>query len=235
MTPMKRFLFLLIALPVFSSLFLFLFTSAAHAEYRIILKNGSVIEGIGSYTRTDGRIEFILEGGTVGIPLKDISKIQKYGEEGGSVQLPSYTPPKENTAPKAGTSGPSSGLSAGQKKLLEDRLAQINRRLAKIKLTEDEYKKLEDQYQEVMLRIQNLFNQGRQNAIAAGKSPLVANQQYIQFLTPEQRQMVQLNFLSKQDLEEKIKDMETNILPPLKDEKRRLLDEKQQVEDQLGS
>ena len=229
MTPMKRILFIL--LPVCLSVFLF--AGPSSAAYRIILKNGSVIEDIGSYERSDGRIEFTLEGGTVGIPLKDILKIEKYGEEEGTVEGPAYTPqPKEKT--KTTPEGQKSGISSGQKKLLEDQLAQINRRLSEIKEKEDEYQKLKQKYQEVMLRIQNLFNLGRQRAMAAGNSSLAASQQYQQFLTPEERQLVQLNFLNKQDLEEKIKDMETNVLPPLKEEKRRLLDEKQQLKDQLN-
>lgn len=228
MTPVKRSSIIMLA--VFAILFSFI--SVSYAAYRIILKNGSVIEGIGSYERSDGQIEFSLGGGTVGIPVKDISKIEKY-EEGEGVQLPEYTPPKEKAAPKF--VAPESGISSGQKKELEDRLAQINARLARIKVKEDEYKKLKSDYQEVMLRIQNLFNLGTQRAMAAGKSQLQANQQYIQFLTPQEQQFVQTNFLNKQDLEEKIKDMETNVLPPLKDEKQRLLDEKQQIEEQLGA
>ncbi len=237
MTPMKRSLSIpsvfLPVLSVFLFSMAFLFAAQAHAAYRIYLKNGSVISGVGSYARSDGNIEFSIGGGTVGIPVKDIAKIEKYEEEGGTVEAPAYAPPakeKNKTTPQAGQPGPSSG----QKKAIRDRLAGINRRLEKIKEKEAEYQKLKDQYQEVMLRIQNLFNQGRQRAIAAGESPLTANQQYLQFLTPEEHQMVQANFLEKQDLEEKIKDMETNVLPRLKEEKQRLLDEKQQAEAQLG-
>ncbi len=226
------------ALPVFLSFCLlsfFYLVPPSYAEYRIILKNGSVIEGVGSYQREDGGIEFSLGGGTVGIPLKDISKIEKYGEEEGATQLPEYTPPAKEKKTKKTPVIENSGPSAGQKKALTERLGQINSRLEQIKAKEDEYQKLKDQYQEVMLRIQNLFNLGRQRAIAAGKSQLVANQQYIAFLTPSEHQFVQLNFLNKQDLEEKIKDMETNVLPPLKDEKQRLLDEKKRIEQDLGS
>ncbi len=235
MTPMKRYpsiqsAFLLSFFFLFSAAF-FLFAKPAHAAYRIYLKNGSVISGIGSYERSDGNIEFPMGGGTVGIPVKDISKIEKYKEEGGAFAAPAYTPPStEKTTPQVSQPGPSSG----QKKALKDRLAGIDRQLQKIKEKEAEYQKLKDQYQEVMLRIQNLFNIGRQRAIAAGESPLVANQQYLQFLSPQEHQMVQANFIDKQDLEEKIKDMETNVLPRLKEEKQRLLDEKQQIRDQLG-
>ncbi|MDA8087516.1 MAG: hypothetical protein M0Z75_12530 [Nitrospiraceae bacterium] len=218
MTPMMRFKLMAFAFLLSISAF-FLAVSPALAAYRLILKNGSVLEGIGSYTRADGEIRFQYGGGTIGIPEKDVLRIEKSRQEP-TVVLPEYTAPAKKT--QAQPSRPKTNNSG--------RLAEINRRLAEIKAKEDEYRQLKAQYQEVMLRIQNLFNQGRQAAIGAGKSQIQANQQYGQFLGPAQQQMVQANFLAKQQLEAKIKDMETNVLPPLMQEKARLLQEKQELE-----
>ncbi|MDA8387072.1 MAG: hypothetical protein M0Z58_00240 [Nitrospiraceae bacterium] len=197
----------------------FLLVSPAMAAYRLILKNGSVLEGIESYERQAGELKFQYAGGTIGVPEKEVLRIEKYTEELPPVQ---YVP-----TPAAKTETPQA-VPAGHPNAA--RLAAIDRRLAEIQSKEEEYKKLKAQYQEVMLRIQNLFNLGRQAAIRAGKSQLQANQQYNLYLGPAQQQMVQTNFLTKQELEAKIKDMETNILPPLEQEKARLLQEKKELE-----
>ena len=217
----SRFLFFtaVLALSLFSA------ASPAQAAYRVILKNGSVLDGIASYECQAGELKFQYAGGTIGVPEKEVLRIKKYKEELPPIE---YAPPP---APKAQTPPPQ--MSGGHPNAA--RLAAINKRLAEIQAKEDEYKKLKAQYQEVMLRIQNLFNLGRQAAIRAGKSQLQANQQYNLYLSPQQQQMVQANFITKQELEAKIKDFQTNILPPLEQEKARLLAEKQEMETETPS
>ncbi|MDA8172890.1 MAG: hypothetical protein M0Z48_13795 [Nitrospiraceae bacterium] len=214
MTPMAR---LKLILFLFSSslLAVFIAFSPALAAYRLILKNGSVLEGIGSYECVKGEVRFQYGGGTIGIPKSDVLRIEKSSVEP-TVVLPEYTAPAKQPQAK---SPARPAANAG-------RLAEIDRRLAGIKAKEDEYQQLKEQYQEVMLRIQNLFNMGR----AVTRS----DKNYNQALNPQQQQMLQANFISKQQLEAKIKDMETNVLPPLMQEKARLLQEKQELESEGG-
>lgn len=215
MTPMKS-----LKLAFLAVMAVLLAVSPALAAYRFVLKNGSVLDGISSYECAGREYRFQYGGGSIGIPKKDVLRIEKSSEET-TIVLPEIKLPQ--TKQKAAQPA------AGREKN-PARLAEINRRLAEIQAKEDEYQKLKAQYQEVMLRIQNLFNQGRQSAMQSGKGQLQANQQYNQYLGPAQQQMLQANFLAKQDLEAKIKDMETNVLPPLRAEKARLLQEKQDLE-----
>lgn len=225
MTPMARLRFFIFF--VFAAVFLlfadfplFPGASQAHAAYRLILKNGSVLEGIASYVHSGGELKFQYAGGTIGVPERDVLRIEKYKETLPPVEYVPPPPPKTQAPPPAVSKGHPNAA----------RLRAIDERLAEIKATEEKYQKLKAQYQEVMLRVQNLFNMGRAAAIRAGKSQLQAEQQYNLYLSPQQQQMVQANFISKQELEAKIKDMETNVLPPLEQEKARLLSEKQQLQ-----
>jgi hypothetical protein len=58
--------FLILSLPV-----------SSHASYKVYLRNGSVISGVNSYEKTNGEVNIIFGGGSVGIPEKDILKIEE--------------------------------------------------------------------------------------------------------------------------------------------------------------
>ncbi len=67
-------------MPVFQILLFFLILSlpvSSHASYKVYLKNGSVISGVNSYEKTDGEVDIIFGGGSVGIPEKDILRIEE--------------------------------------------------------------------------------------------------------------------------------------------------------------
>ena len=56
-----------------------LFPLPASAAYKIYLKNGSVISGVSSYEKKDGEVLLHLGGGSMGIPEKDILKVEETG------------------------------------------------------------------------------------------------------------------------------------------------------------
>lgn len=56
-----------------------LVSASADAAYKIYLKNGSVISGVSSYEKKDGEVLIQLGGGSMGIPEKDILKIEESG------------------------------------------------------------------------------------------------------------------------------------------------------------
>ncbi|MDA8169318.1 MAG: hypothetical protein M0Z59_06415 [Nitrospiraceae bacterium] len=205
----------------------------ADAAYRIYLKNGTVIEGIGSYRRTDKEITFLYSGGEVGIPLSGIKKIEEYTPSEGEAIKSEEAPEPAVTKPAPGKGPEAPSISPESQKLLNADLNRINGRLAQIQLDEDKYQKMKNDLQQIKLRIEVLFENGRSRAISAGKSPIEANQQYQQFLNPDERQWVQLNFIKKQQLEAQIKEMEDKVIGPEKSEKGRLLSQKRQIEAQL--
>jgi hypothetical protein len=56
---------------------LLLIAVPAYAQYNIHLKNGSVIRGVPSYKEVDGELRFSYLGGTLGIPLDDVLKVEE--------------------------------------------------------------------------------------------------------------------------------------------------------------
>ncbi|MBI4691665.1 MAG: hypothetical protein HY754_15590 [Nitrospirae bacterium] len=58
------------------SIFFIILPSIADASYTIYLKNGSVIKGIGHYEKAEGEIRVYFGNGMVGIPEKNILKIE---------------------------------------------------------------------------------------------------------------------------------------------------------------
>lgn len=58
--------FLILSLPV-----------SSQASYMVYLKNGSVISGVSSYEKTDGEVNILFRGGSIGIPENDILKIEE--------------------------------------------------------------------------------------------------------------------------------------------------------------
>lgn len=56
---------------------LLLLPASSEAAYKIYLKNGSVIAGVSSYEKRGGEITIYFGGGSLGIPEKDIAKIEE--------------------------------------------------------------------------------------------------------------------------------------------------------------
>ena len=64
-------------LPILLWVLILLFPICSDAAYKIYLKNGSVISGVSSYEKSDGDVNIFFGGGSMGIPAKDILKIEE--------------------------------------------------------------------------------------------------------------------------------------------------------------
>ena len=64
-------------LPILLWVLILLFPTCSDAAYKIYLKNGSVISGVSSYEKTNGDVSIFFGGGSMGIPAKDILKIEE--------------------------------------------------------------------------------------------------------------------------------------------------------------
>jgi len=235
---------------VLASLILLALYSVSEAAYRLHLRNGSVIEGISSYEREKGEIRFKLGAGEIGVPENDVIRIEEYKPEKGEVlkeEIP--TKPEEKTPPpspqmKEAPKEPS----AGRVVTLQNRLNRVNREIEEIEGKEKELGDLNDELNRVRLRIENLYKKGRENCARKEANPpnepvdpaqraltnIRCQQQYLQYLTPEERQTVQMNFMKKRKLEAETKEKEEDPeFEAALTEKRRLLEEKRALEDEL--
>jgi hypothetical protein len=99
-------------LPIFLLVLVLLFPVCSDAAYKIYLRNGSVISGVSSYERTDGDVDIFFGGGSMGIPAKDILKIEeteapemdfrmKQAPEGREEAPPPSPPPSTETIDKS--------------------------------------------------------------------------------------------------------------------------------------
>ena len=90
-------------LAIFLWVLILLFPVCSDAAYKVYLKNGSVISGVSSYEKNNGDVNIFFGGGSMGIPLKDILKIEeteapemdfrmKQGPEGSEVAPPPPLP-----------------------------------------------------------------------------------------------------------------------------------------------
>lgn len=207
--------------------------------YRFYLKTGAVIEGVSSYEQAEGEIKFLFMGGVIGLKNEDVLRIEEYtpGEDEKIKPEKAIPPEVEIKPPARGKDAfPPSPEGAGEVRIryLKNRLDEIERELADIAFLEGKYKALKDEHDLVRLRIENLYKIGRENAVRAGRSPIQAQQQYLQFLTPAQRSQVQANFLRKRELEEKMKKFEeTESLQALASQKESYLSEKAAIEEEL--
>jgi hypothetical protein len=57
-------------------IFILLLSFPADAAYKVYLRNGSAISGVSSYEKRDGEVIIYFGGGSMGIPEKDILKIE---------------------------------------------------------------------------------------------------------------------------------------------------------------
>lgn len=61
---------------------------SANAAYKIYLKNGSVIPGVSSYEIKNGEVSIYFGGGSMGVPEKEILKIEETGAPEQDFRLP---------------------------------------------------------------------------------------------------------------------------------------------------
>lgn len=199
----------------------FLVYSSSEAAFRFILKNGSTIDNIASYEKRDGNLEFFWHGGQIALPQSDVVKIEEYTSTGETVEVPNRPIINAPAAPKR-------KVASAPNPEDQRRLAEIKARLAEIDSKEKALNDLKDEYNIVQERIENLYTIGRNAATAAGRTPLQAQQQYLQFLTPQQQQLVQLNFIRKGQLDTAVPAAEKEF-EGLKTEREYLLKEKQEI------
>jgi hypothetical protein len=64
-------------LPIVLLIVILLFPVCSDAAYKVYLKNGSVLSGVSSYEKNNGEVTIYFGGGSMGIPEKDILKIQE--------------------------------------------------------------------------------------------------------------------------------------------------------------
>ena len=85
---------------IFLLIFILLLPVSSEAAYTIYLKNGSEISGVYSYEKKGGEVIIYFGGGSIGIPEKDIVKIE-------STEAPEKDFTKEVTEQEADKSAPS--------------------------------------------------------------------------------------------------------------------------------
>jgi hypothetical protein len=98
-------------LPILLWVLILLFPVCSDAAYKIYLKNGSVISGVSSYEKSNGDVDIFFGGGSMGIPAKDILKIEETETRemdfrmqqapGGREEAPPPLPPPTETIDKS--------------------------------------------------------------------------------------------------------------------------------------
>lgn len=212
-------------------LMVFVFYTPSEAAYKIYLKNGSVIGGLEDYEKVDGEVKFYYMGGIVGIAEEDIIRIEEDGE---TIEMD--TKPEMSIMPEMSVSESSrppapkvkQKVGAETVEALGQKLSRIEKRLQKIKDKEDEAEKLDKEYRRAKRRIEVLWQRGRKKALKDGKTAAL----WLSYLTPQERQWVQLNTLKKRKLSSDIAVLKEE-LKPLAEEKELLLRDKKAVEDKL--
>jgi hypothetical protein len=202
----------------------------AYAQYNIHLKNGSVIRGVASYEEIDGELRFAYLGGTLGIPLDDVLKVER-AKTGDVMIAPEPGVPTIREAPRPvvpPTQVAPPVQPENETVPIKQRLSVIDGRLAQIEAKESEYNGVKKEYDHVRLRIEVLFQQGIAEAKRKGGDPA----KWFQFLPAQERKWVQLNTLKKNKLKKDLSRLDM-ALAPLLEEKEALLEEKQQLEEEL--
>ncbi len=102
---------------MFSLFFIFLLTAVTEADYKVYLKNGSIISGIISYQEIGNDLILYLDSGSMNISKKDVKKIEEtatsFKYKGTEDEMPMDV--KEDVV----------GTSEG--KLIDDKVAQWNK------------------------------------------------------------------------------------------------------------
>ena len=173
-----------------SCILYFASVSEADAAYKIYLKNGSVISGVSSYNKSEGEIKFYFEGGMIGIPEKDILKIES-GKE----------PVKDMTAPEKPWASPPARAVKSETPEVREEVSKTKKeqpekgeKLAEIAKKEEELKKTEGDLIKTRVRVQNLSSKSNAGTISS-----------------DERTMLQINMHKKDKLEEDKKRLSEEI------------------------
>ncbi len=120
---------------MFSLFFIFLLTAVTEADYKVYLKNGSIISGIISYQEIGNDLILYLDSGSMNISKKDVKKIEEtatsFKYKGTEDEMPMDV--KEDVV----------GTSEG--KLIDDKVAQWNKLKAERDSVISEIRSLEEQ------------------------------------------------------------------------------------------
>jgi hypothetical protein len=201
----------------------------SYAQYNIHLKNGSVIRGVGKYEEVDGELRFRYMGGTMGIPLDEVLKVEEV-KTGGVVVAPEAGAPemKERREPVVPSYQMEPLEAPPDTGPIKESIAKINQRLAEIGVRLAERDKVKEEYDRVRLRIEVLFQKGIAEAKRKGGDPA----KWFQFLPAQEREWAQLNTLKKNKLKKDLEALD-QALAPLIAEKEALLEEKRGLEEKL--
>lgn len=191
------------------------------AQYDIHLKNGAIIKGIVSYKEVNGQLKFGYAGGTVGMPMELVEKIEEARRYGMVSRRAAPPPPAAPMVAPPMAEKPDTGP-------IRQDIAEVDRKLAEIGRTEAEYEELKEEYDRIRLRIEVLFQKGIAAARRSGGDPA----KWFQFLQGEDRQWAQLNTLRKNTLKKQLEELDEKMKPIL-EKKEELLEEKQRLEDEL--
>lgn len=200
----------------------------AEAAYRVYLKNGAVIKGIGYYEKANGQIRLYYGGGMVGIPEADVKVIQEAGKPAPSIEAPGAAQPEPSGETPEGAEPERGRLTPEGEALVKGKMAEIDARLKEIKTLEDRLGKLRAELNEVSLRVEQLFQKGRSSALARGRP----ESEWFMFLTPQESQWSQFNTIRKKELQDEIKSVEETLQPLLK-EKEEILRYRSELEGEL--
>ena len=205
-------------------LLLLVSASPALAQYNIHLKNGAVIKWVEAYTVVDDEIMFRYAGGTVGVPMGLVEKIEKTRTFGIAPRTAGPLPPAE---PAAAMELPRMAEQADTGPI-KQQIAELDQRLAEIGRMEADYKIVKDEYDHIRFRIQVLFQKGVAAARSSGGDP----SKWYLFLQRQDREWTQLNTMRKKELKKTLERLDEEMKPIL-DKKDRFLKEKQLLQDEL--
>lgn len=207
---------------------LLLLYSPSFAFYDVYLKNGSVIRGVERYEKADGEMMLILPAGSVGVPEKEILKIEKAGKRPAAEEEAI-----EESAPKPSEKPAEKRISPEKEKLIGElrlRVEEIDGRIEELGKKEEEAKALDIELNGVNFRIEVLFQKGIKTARAAGAS----DAQWFLYLPEQEREWMRVNLMRQKELKTKMEETKKELAEAEKD-KKYLRNEKQSLENQIRS
>jgi prefoldin subunit 5 len=250
-----RSLKLKISFILFFTICIFIFSTISDAAYKIHLKNGSVITGVKYYEKSHGEVKVFFEGGMIGIPEKDILKIEETTEPVKDVRSKEKTPEeiKEETKKDIQPEGVLPETEINERiASLRERIEEINKRISEIEKKEADLKNLQEEHQRTKLRTQVLYTGTPQDsgvvalekrakelsAKIAGtddeeqKAALRAQLNAVKQQLTMKRSMLQQTMVEKRAEKAEIEKAEEE-LKPLLEEKNALIEERQKIEDEI--
>lgn len=234
---------------------IFIFSPIADAAYKIYLKNGSVITGVKYYEKSHGEIKVFFEGGMIGIPEKDISKIEETTEPVKDVRSKEKISEeiKEETKKDIQPEGILPETEISEKiTSLKERIEEIDKRISEIDKKEADLKNLQEEHRQTRLRTEVLYTgtpqdsgvvtlEKRVRELSAKiadttdeeqKAALRAQLNAVKQQLAMKRSMLQQTMVEKRAEKAEIEKAEEE-LKPLLEEKDTLIEERQKIEDEI--